>query len=1224
MGTVYQAYDRQRKEEVALKTLLHADPTAIYLFKREFRTLADIVHPNLVGLYELLYEEGHWFFTMELLDGVDFLTYVRAGVEQRVASVSTGDTATTAVELTRAVDRSQVAVEPALAPLQLQRLRAALAQLAEGLTALHDRGYLHRDLKPSNVMITVAQRLVILDFGLSSRVSGRREEEVGPLLGTPAYMAPEYVAPGDAPVTTASDWYAVGVMLFEALTGRPPFTGSFAEMTLAKYTEDAPRPSALVPGVPADLDELCVALLQRFPSVRPATADVLRMLRVNPSAPVNLAAAEVKQGKTLIGREREMEEFASAYSASCAGRALVVSVFGPSGMGKSALVRAGLDHIAKSTPPPLVLSARCYEHESVPYKAIDGIIDQLTQHLLSLPRWQTESMLPPTIRSLAVLFPVLLRVDAIAAASDFHSEGHDPLALRRMAFAALRELFVRIARRQPLVLVIDDLQWSDADSLSLIDDLLQPPYTPALLLVLTFRSEELEARPFLKAFVRKERERRVIELGPLSAEDSRALAVGLLESVAAEAAPAAAETVVLEAAGNPFLIEYLAGCYAYRPRDTSGLSLAEMLELRLAHLPQRARDVLDVLAVAARPTTTELAASALDEGAATRALTAALRAAQLIRSVGALDRVEVYHDRLREALVRRLPPERVTRIHANLAAAIARSGADDPEALCHHYLEAGEREPAATAALAAARRAASALAFDRAAFFYRRAAELGELSPQERAARLRLLGEALANAGRTLEAARVFLDAAGASDQSTALELRRRAAEQLLLGGHVDGGVDVMRSVLAAVGISVPRGPRRALLGLVFRRQQIRLRGFQFTERQPGEVDEGQLRRVDACWAASIGLGLVDLVSGAYFQSTQLLLALQAGDPYRVARALAVEAASVATSGGPAEARAAQILRLAEALARRVGDPHAEGLCALAGGMSAFLAGHWNKCVKLSDEAGAIFRERCTGVTWEQTNAMNFALGGLLYLGELAELDRRLGVWLPDARERGNLYSITEAQTRYNLCWLAAGQVEAAREELSQARERWSHRGFHRQHYNALLAEAQIELYAGHATDALRIVELLWRDLSRSLLMRVQVLRIEAHFLRARTRLAVAAQKSDRRLIAAAERDAKAIAAEGMFWAAPLADLLRAGAASLRGQEDTAIAHLTRAVDGFELAGMRLYARAAGYALGQRIGGDQGQRLVDDARLWMQTEHIRDPDRLSAMLAPALRLEAPV
>jgi serine/threonine protein kinase len=176
MGTVYQAYDRQRKEEVALKTLLRADPTAIYLFKREFRTLADIVHPNLVSLYELLYEEGHWFFTMELLDGVDFLTYVRAGVGRRPASVSTDDTATTAVELTHAVDRSPIAVEPALGPAQLERLRAALAQLAEGLTALHDSGYLHRDLKPSNVMVTVAQRLVILDFGLSSRLSGRREE----------------------------------------------------------------------------------------------------------------------------------------------------------------------------------------------------------------------------------------------------------------------------------------------------------------------------------------------------------------------------------------------------------------------------------------------------------------------------------------------------------------------------------------------------------------------------------------------------------------------------------------------------------------------------------------------------------------------------------------------------------------------------------------------------------------------------------------------------------------------------------------------------------------------------------------------------------------------------------------------------------------------------------------------------------------------------------------
>ena len=173
MGAVYQAYDCDRKEDVALKTVLRADPTAVYLFKREFRNLADVAHPNLVNLYELLYEEGHWFFTMELLDGVDFLAYVRSGAahsgrrrpEERPAA------ATTAVDLTGPADPVQAVAAPAVSPTQLERLRFSIRQLAEGLATLHDKGYLHRDLKPSNVMVTRAQRVVILDFGLSGELT---------------------------------------------------------------------------------------------------------------------------------------------------------------------------------------------------------------------------------------------------------------------------------------------------------------------------------------------------------------------------------------------------------------------------------------------------------------------------------------------------------------------------------------------------------------------------------------------------------------------------------------------------------------------------------------------------------------------------------------------------------------------------------------------------------------------------------------------------------------------------------------------------------------------------------------------------------------------------------------------------------------------------------------------------------------------------------------------
>jgi len=1218
MGAVYQAYDRERKEDVALKTVLRADPTAVYLFKREFRNLADVAHPNLVNLYELLYEEGHWFFTMELLDGVDFLTYVRSGAGRsgRRRPEERTEAATTGIDLTGPSDPQQTVATPAVAPDQLDRLRFSIRQIAEGLATLHERGYIHRDLKPSNVMVTRVQRVVILDFGLSGELTPDDDNGFEPFIGTPTYMAPEQGHRSSG--APASDWYAVGVMLFEALTGRPPFVGSYAEVLIRKSQADAPRASQIVGSVPPDLDDLCAALLRRDPLTRPSAPEIFHLLRVQAHESIIPVVHRPARPSTLIGREKELRELARAYKLSGTGRPVTVSVHGTSGIGKTALVSTFLQELQHDTPNLLVLSGRCYERESVPYKAIDGIVDRLTHYLMSLPAWQAATLLPPSVRALTVLFPVLLRASALTATPEVAVDGVDPLGLRRTAFAALRELLARIGRRQSLVITIDDLQWTDADSLALLDDLLRPPWAPSVLVVLTFRSEEIPARPFLQQLLATQAdEGRAIEVRPIADEQARDLARRLLDPATPER-ETAADAIAREAGGNPFLIEQLAACYAYGRRPAaSAITVGEMLEIRLAGLPAEARLMLDTLAIAARPTDPDLAAAAVGAAGVVRSITSALRSAQMIRSAGSSDKIEVYHDRIRDALANRLTAGETRQIHTSLAAVIERLDADNFEALYEHHLGAGHDSAAGAAALSAARRAFTTLAFDRAALFYRRSLDLPGLLEDDQAEARRQVGSALANAGRTLEAARAYLKAAETVDPTTALELRRHAAEQLLLGGHLDGGIDVMRSVLEAVGLKMPGGPRRALARLLMRRAQLRARGLKFEEREPGQIPEADLRRIDACWGASIGLGLVDLVTGAYFQSTQLLFALDAGDPYRIARALAVEAASVATAGGRSRERAAEILHTAEGVARRVGNPHALGLCSLTAGLGAFLTGQWKRCTRLCDEASTIFRERCTGVTWEQTNAFSFAIGGLLYVGELAEIERRLAVWLPDARERGNLYAVTEAQTRYNICWLMAGNAEAARSEVSQATELWSRRGFFLQHYNALLAKAQIELYLGRAEDALELVNASWRELTKSLLMRVQVLRIEAYFLRGRARVGSAARsRLNARLAVLAEADAKKIEAEHMVWSDPLAHLIRSGIAHVQARTDDEMAWLRRAIDGFEFAGMGLLSHAASYALGTHLGGTEGAGMVEDAHLWMQTQKIKDPPAMARMLIP--------
>src|SRR5262249_47364090 len=154
-----------------------------------------------------------------------------------------------------------------------------------------------------------------------------------------------------------------------------------------------------------------------------------------------------------------------------------------------------------------------------------------------------------------------------------------------------------------------------------------------------------------------------------------------------------------------------------------------------------------------------------------------------------------------------------------------------------------------------------------------------------------------------------------------ALDLRRRAAEQFLRAGHVDEGLHAVREVLEAVDLSMPRTPARAFASLLYQRARLSLRGLGFEERA-GEATAAELTRIDVCWSVGNGLNGVDIVRGADFQARHLLYALSAGDPYRIARALASEAVFASMEGGFAgRDRAALLIDRAAEIAERIHHP---------------------------------------------------------------------------------------------------------------------------------------------------------------------------------------------------------------------------------------------------------------------------------------------------------------
>jgi len=1183
MGVVYAARDHDRDEVVALKTLRWTDANAIYRFKNEFRTLADIAHPNLVTLYELVAAGDDWFFTMELVEGGEFLGFVRP------------------------------------AALDGVRLRTALIQLAQGLAAIHRAGKLHRDLKPSNVRVTPEGRVVILDFGISADVVLRdspvRTVEEG-IWGTPEYMSPEQAEKHAIP---ASDWYSVGCMMYEALTGALPFTGRALQVLADKRQQEPARPAPPAADLPADLVDLCMQLLERDPARRPDGETVLRRLGSAQRTDTAQRRAKPAVDAPLIGRERQLAELRQAFATARDGQAVAVYVQGPSGIGKSALVEHFLQRLA-ADEDTIVLRGRCYVRESMPYKAVDGIVDSLTRFLRSLPETELAQALPADALLIVELFPAFGRVEKIWQLQWPSEEVQDPVQMRRRAFAALRELFRRISARRPVLLHVDDLQWGDADSILLLEYLLAPPSPPPILLVACFRSEEISAlsgHPFLATLLNAKRTQHV-RLDPLSPADTARLARQLLDT---ESDSQSVDAIVRESAGNPFLVEELVR-YAViarqgRSAGPSGINLGDMLEARVAQLPDGSRSFLDALAIAGGPTDSVVIRDVAGMTGDERPLVAALQAEHLLRP-STVERVEFYHDRIRETLAARIDPAGIGDIHLRLIRALEAHRADDPETLYEHYLAAGQRQRAAACALQAGDKAARALAFDRAAVFYGRALELTRDTGRVVADVRIKLGEALANAGRGAEAAEAFLHAAAHVRDLDASELRRRAAEQLLRSGHVDRGLSVVQDVLRAVGLRLARSPKHAVVRLIMRRALLRIRGLRFTERRAEQIDPGLLSRIDACWAVAIGLARVDNIRAADIQTLHLLLALRAGEPFRIARALATEAGFVSTGGGPSRPRAVALVAAARAVAERIDQAEALAYASFAAGITSFYLGEFAAARDACEHAERMFRERCTGLVWEVNTAQTFTSSSLYYLGELAELARRVPVRLREARERGDLYAAADvAAGRPIVAWLMEEDVTGAQQAIRDAMASWSPTGFHLQRYFGLLAEVQVDLYAGHGLDAWQRATQRWRALARSMVLRVQLIRLEAFHLRARCALAAAAIARDPApLLRSAVRDARRIAREHRPWADPLAHLVLAAVHAAQGQAPLAAELLTQSIAGFEAAQMTAFATATRRRQGELIGGTRGAEMVTQADAWMRSQGVRQPESFTRMLAP--------
>ena len=467
MGEVYLAFDERLRRNVAVKLMaprLEHEALAVDRFIREALAVSALNHPNIVTIHEAGAAPEGRFIVMEYVQGRSLREVIR--------------------------------INP---PLDLARDLAR--QVAEALAVAHARQIVHRDVKPDNVMVRDDGYVKVLDFGLAriamtehaAEATVSAETRTGLVLGTIGYLSPEQ-ARGEA-VSIASDVFALGILLYELLTGQHPFHAPSPLAVLHSITSDAPvPPSRLGIDVPASLDQLVLECLQKDARLRPVASEVASRLRSVGStvttAPVMVPVA--RGPRRIVGREPEMDALLRAFDDAREGTGRLITVSGEPGLGKTALVDEFLATVTASGAAR-VARGRCSERLAgseayLPFlEALDNLLR--SESLGSLVR---------VIKSVAPNWYAQVRSsgdDSSAERALAEAGAGSPTRMKREMAALLEEA----SRLNPLVVFLDDLHWADASTVDLLGYLADRLTSMRLVIVATYRPSELtQARhPFL-------------------------------------------------------------------------------------------------------------------------------------------------------------------------------------------------------------------------------------------------------------------------------------------------------------------------------------------------------------------------------------------------------------------------------------------------------------------------------------------------------------------------------------------------------------------------------------------------------------------------------------------------------------------------------------------------------------------------------------------------------
>jgi len=533
-GIVYKARDTVLNRVVAIKMLKSAvlSEEAYSRSIREAQAVAKLNHPNIISIHDIGKEDEKQFFVLEFVDGMSLRDLMKTYPEGKC---------------------------------DVQTVLRTSIDICSALQYAHSQGVLHRDIKPENVLITQEGIAKLMDFGLAKMLGEPSITQDGMIVGTVAYVAPEIVLGKVADVR--SDLYSFGAVLYEMVTGRPPFPGEDPVKIIFSHIHDYPiSPSRLNPKVPQALADCIMKLLEKEPGERYPTAESLLVMLRNvaegflrevyvpsrkPSVVVPRPHPPAVREVQFIDRVDEMGTLRGMIDRAVGGEGGVVFLYGEAGIGKTRLARE-LGTYARLRGMH-VLSGRCpalFRMDGVPpyvlwKEVIKNYLEVCTPEQLYrvIGFYPDEvSKLVPEIKTKLGAFPRSLPI----------SPEHE----RDRLFEAVSQFVTNISKEVPLLVVLDDLQWTDQSSLLLLYHLAHGVYKESLLLLGAYRDAYIDERHPLSPILTELNRERLLQsflLKRLSFDDVSEMIKQILEqdNVPREFC----ELIYEKTRGNPFFVE---------------------------------------------------------------------------------------------------------------------------------------------------------------------------------------------------------------------------------------------------------------------------------------------------------------------------------------------------------------------------------------------------------------------------------------------------------------------------------------------------------------------------------------------------------------------------------------------------------------------------------------------------------------------------------------------